>query len=90
MCRKNLKDYCFHARYIEGLTKENRNVSNWERSLTATQENTPLDKQAKLPTTWLAQGEGHHGDTVTALWALRDLMLKDSLTVTRTLEFSQL
>ncbi len=65
-------------------------MGNWEKSLTATQDTTPVDRNAKLPTGWLAQGAGHHGDTVTALWALRDLMLKDSLTISRTLEFSQL
>ena len=78
------------GRYIEGLGKDDNSVGNWERSLTATPENTPLDKHAKLPVSWLGQGVGHHDNTVQALWALRDLMLKDTVSISRTLEFTQL
>ncbi len=49
-----------------------------------------LLQNTKLPTQWLANGSGHHDNTVSALWALRDLMTKDALMVSRTLEFSQL
>jgi len=78
------------CRYIEGLTPESRGISDWEKTLTATPENTPLSNNGKLPIQWLANGVGHHDNAVSALWALRDLMLKDTLTVSRTLEFSQL
>ena len=77
-------------RYIEGLTPENRGISDWEKTLTATPENTLLSNNGKLPIHWLANGVGHHDNAVSALWALRDLMLKDTLMVSRTLEFSQL
>ena len=78
-------------RYIEGLNpQDSGSVGGWEKSLYATQENTPTNPSSKLPVHWLANGSGHHDNTVNALWALRDLMMKDTLTISRTLEFSQL
>ena len=38
----------FVTRYIEGLHPDNPNISNWERQLTATKENTPIDKASNL------------------------------------------
>ena len=58
--------------------------------MTASPENTPTDRSQKLPVSWLGQGVGHHDSAANALWALRDLMMKDTLTISRTLEFSQL
>ena len=36
------------TRYIEGLHPDNPNISNWERQLTATKDNTPIDKVSNL------------------------------------------
>ena len=77
-------------RYIENLRPESNSVSNWEKQLTATQENTPIPVNAKLPVQWLGNGAGHHETSTSALWALRDVMLKDALTVQRTLDWSEM
>ncbi|XP_064605184.1 protein polybromo-1-like isoform X3 [Liolophura sinensis] len=79
-----------YIRYIESLNSESRTVGDFERSLTATQENTQPKSTTQLPTQWLGQGAGYHDSVVTALWALRDLMMKDTLNVQRTLSFDQL
>ncbi|KAK2168324.1 hypothetical protein LSH36_18g10050 [Paralvinella palmiformis] len=79
-----------YLRYIENLNPDSHTVGNWDRSLYATQENTPLPNNCKLPVHWLANGVGHHENAANALWALRDLMMKDAVTISRTLEFSQL
>jgi hypothetical protein len=79
----------FIYRYIEGLNSEKQCVSDWEKNLTATPENTKTDEN-RLPTNWLAQGAGYHGNVTNALWALRDLMLKDTLSITRTVPFESL
>ena len=91
MCDDHSATWHFYlGRYIEGLNGDSKYVSDWERNLNATQENTQLNNNGRLPVNWLGQGVGHHGDMVNALWALRDYMMKDALTVSRTLEFSQL
>lgn len=89
---KSLKTTCIpiDCRYIESLNSESRTVGDFERSLTATQENTQPKSTTQLPTQWLGQGAGYHDSVVTALWALRDLMMKDTLNVQRTLSFDQL
>lgn len=80
----------FFCRYIEGLNAESRTISDWDKNLSATQENTPAPDESRLPTQWLAQGAGYHGSVTDALWALRDLMLKDALNIQRTLPFEAL
>ena len=65
-------------------------VSNWEKQLTANQENTPVPASSKLPIHWLANGAGHHDSTTSALWALRDVMMRDALTTARTLDWNEL
>ncbi|XP_074645019.1 protein polybromo-1-like isoform X2 [Tubulanus polymorphus] len=72
-----------YLKYIEGLSKDSKLVSDWDKNLTAIPESTPLNNNGKLPVQWLANGASNHGDTLNALWALRDLMLKDSLSVSR-------
>ena len=76
-------------RYIENLTADRQEVSNWRRQITATEENTPLGASGKLPVEWLGVGAAHHKNAVSAIWAMRDLMMKDALSVSRTLEFGQ-
>lgn len=42
-----------YIRYIEGLTSDSQTMSNWDRQLNASKENTKTD-EAKLPAHWLA------------------------------------
>ncbi|XP_025107181.1 protein polybromo-1-like isoform X2 [Pomacea canaliculata] len=79
-----------YLKYIEGLNVENRTISNFKKTLIATPENTPTPNETRLPTHWLAQGAGYHGSVTNALWALRDLMLKDTLSIARTIPFEDL
>eukprot|EP00096_Caligus_rogercresseyi_P010504 TRINITY_DN384_c1_g1_i2.p1 TRINITY_DN384_c1_g1~~TRINITY_DN384_c1_g1_i2.p1 ORF type:complete len:159 (+),score=48.67 TRINITY_DN384_c1_g1_i2:725-1201(+) len=68
-----------YIKYIEGLTTESQSMSNWERQLQATKENTKTD-EAQLPAHWLSDN-GQHGTSLDALWALREFMMSDSLGV---------
>lgn len=77
------------TRYIEGLRADKPFISDWDKNLTANAENTSTDPN-RLPAHWLAEGPGYHGNTSNALWALRDLMLKDTLNISRTLSFEAL
>ena len=76
-------------RYIEGLHPDRPEISNWRHQLRAKEENTPLPAGAKLPVDWLGDGVGPHGNAVSALWAMRDLMMQDSLSLARTLEYHE-
>lgn len=78
-----------YLRYIEGLRADKPFISDWDKNLTANAENTSTDPN-RLPAHWLAEGPGYHGNTSNALWALRDLMLKDTLNISRTLSFEAL
>ncbi len=42
-----------YIRYIEGLTADSQTMSNWEKQLNASQDNTKTD-EARLPAHWLA------------------------------------
>lgn len=53
--------------------------------LRATQENTPPVPEARLPGHWLGNGTGNYGNITTALWALRDFMLRDALNISKVL-----
>lgn len=79
-----------YLRYIEGLTTDSHTISNWNREMSATQDNTPAIPECNLPGDWLAQGAGSHGSVTNALWALRDFMLKDTLSIARTVPFDDL
>ncbi|KAL3851885.1 hypothetical protein ACJMK2_015582 [Sinanodonta woodiana] len=79
-----------YLKYIEGLNADSHYISDWDKNLAATQENTQTPDESRLPGQWLAQGAGYHGNVTNALWALRDLMLKDTLNITRTLPFEAL
>lgn len=84
-----LMNVFFINRYIEGLRSDKLFVSEWDKNLTANAENTNTDPN-RLPSQWLAEGPGYHGNVSNALWALRDLMLKDTLNISRTLPFDAL
>ncbi|XP_035825265.1 protein polybromo-1 isoform X1 [Aplysia californica] len=79
-----------YIRYIERLNTDSHSICNWDRTLTATQENTPGQPEANLPGDWLAHGAGCHGNVSNALWALRDFMLKDAVNLARTVPFDDL
>ncbi|XP_050414822.1 protein polybromo-1 isoform X3 [Patella vulgata] len=79
-----------YLKYIEGLNAESRTIGDWDKQLTATPENTTIPNAARLPTQWLSQGAGYHGNVTNALWALRNHMLKDTLAVSRTIPFEAL
>ena len=51
----------------------------------ATQDNTVINDSGRLPAQWLGSGPGAHGTVVTALWALREYMMKDSLGIAKIL-----
>ena len=71
-----------YIRYIEALTTESNQMSNWEKQLKASRELTKCPDEARLPAHWLANN-GDHNTSLDALWALRDFMTCDSLGVTR-------
>lgn len=72
-----------YIKYIERLKPEHKHVTNWERQLNATQENTLNCDANKLPAGWLKNGVGYHGTATNALWALRSYMLTDALNLSR-------
>ncbi|XP_033210507.1 protein polybromo-1 isoform X3 [Belonocnema kinseyi] len=74
-----------YLRYIEGLNVENRYISNWDKQMSATQENTQIPEVTKLPGEWLGNGVGNHGNVVNALWTLRNMMMRDVLAINKTL-----
>ena len=72
-------------RYIEGLSSENKYISNWDKQMSATSENTQIPDTTKLPADWLGNGVGNHGNVVNALWTLRNMMMRDVLAINKTL-----
>lgn len=74
-----------YLRYIEGLNVENRYISNWDKQMSATPENTQIPEITKLPAEWLGNGVGNHGNVVNALWTLRNMMMRDVLAINKTL-----
>lgn len=54
-------------------------MTDWEKTLKATRDNTKVPDESKLPKHWLANGAGPHGSVTNALWALRDFMMRDAL-----------
>merc|ERR1712029_61517 len=71
-----------YIRYIEALTTESNQMSNWEKQLKANRELVKCPDEARLPAHWLANN-GDHNTSLDALWALRDFLTCDSLGVTR-------
>uniref|UniRef100_F6Y9A9 HMG box domain-containing protein n=4 Tax=Ciona intestinalis TaxID=7719 RepID=F6Y9A9_CIOIN len=72
-----------YLRYIEGLEKGSKTLSNWNRTLKVRERDVLLTKEEeeKLPVHWLANGKARYETTKSALWALRDLMLKDAFAI---------
>lgn len=64
-------------KYIEGMQVPNRDLLV---------EETVPERPAELPTHWLGAGIGRHESPEAALWALRDFMLQDAVTMRRSME----
>merc|ERR1712227_243876 len=62
-----------YIRYIEALTTESNQMSNWEKQLKANRELVKCPDEARLPAHWLANN-GDHNTSLDALWALRDFL----------------
>ena len=84
-------NFCLMRRYIEGLQNQSRYVTNWDKSLRANMENSSMVTDVnRLPTHWLSssslsssQGDHQNPDVVSALWILRDHMMKDALSLSK-------
>ncbi|XP_076258471.1 protein polybromo isoform X4 [Rhynchophorus ferrugineus] len=76
-----------YNRYIEGLNTEQKHITNWERTLHATQETCPNPDPEKLAqvATWLGKRTDQHDNVVAALWQLRNQLVKDTLCLQKTL-----
>ena len=72
-----------YLQYIERLKSDQRHVSNWEKQLNANIDNTSPEASTRLPVNCLANGAGVHSNMVEALWALRNFMFQDCLTLAR-------
>ena len=83
----NLGHSEIYQKYIENLRPDVHHISNWQQQLNATPENTPMtaDREQKIQncTQWLSNGPGMHGTQLNALWALRNLMFQDCLTLAK-------
>uniref|UniRef100_A0A8C9WCF5 Protein polybromo-1 n=1 Tax=Scleropages formosus TaxID=113540 RepID=A0A8C9WCF5_SCLFO len=74
-----------YLKYIEGLNAESSTVSKWDQTLSARRKDVRLTKEqeSRLPSHWL-KSKGAHTTMADALWRLRDLMLRDTLTIRHT------
>lgn len=66
---------------------DNKFISPWEKTLHATQENTPPPDPEKLNSVaaWLGSKVNQQDNVLTALWALRNQLLRDTLGLQKTL-----
>ncbi|RWS27612.1 protein polybromo-1-like protein, partial [Leptotrombidium deliense] len=81
--QKRLVHTNIYLRYMERLRSDCKHISNWEAQLNATPENTITPDRSQLPTHWLSNGAGNHGNVVNALWALRNFMFQDALKIAK-------
>ncbi|CAH1403720.1 unnamed protein product [Nezara viridula] len=72
-----------YIKYIEGLTPDNRNISNWEKQLRASESAIEPADASRLPIHWLNNRNGNHGNILNALWTLRDFMFRDALGISK-------
>ncbi|CAL8338803.1 unnamed protein product [Merluccius merluccius] len=74
-----------YLKYIEGLSAESPTISKWDHTLSARKKDVRLTKEqeGRLPSHWL-KSKGAHNTMADALWRLRDLMLRDTLTIRHT------
>ena len=78
-----------YIKYIEGLHQQNRYISNWERTLRSTMEQSAVHHDAnRLPVHWFGPGTlvtrpNGSQDAISSSWMLRDHMLKDTLSISK-------
>lgn len=75
-----------YLRYIEGLRDGSPHMSNWNQARKPDVQSLNAQQVAALPVHWLGCGYGDYGNAVDALWALRDHMLRDALSLSREAE----
>ncbi|KAM9482460.1 polybromo 1, like isoform 1-T2 [Clarias gariepinus] len=71
-----------YLKYIEGLNADCPTISKWDQSLKAQRKDSRLsrEQESRLPSHWL-KSKGAHTTMVDALWRLRDLMMRDTLSI---------
>ncbi|XP_060775398.1 polybromo 1, like isoform X2 [Neoarius graeffei] len=71
-----------YLKYIEGLSADCPTVSKWDQSLKAQRKDSRLtrEQESHLPSHWL-KSKGAHTTMADALWRLRDLMMRDTLSI---------
>ncbi|XP_058259192.1 polybromo 1, like isoform X3 [Hemibagrus wyckioides] len=71
-----------YLKYIEGLSADCPTISKWDQSLKAQRKDSRLsrEQESRLPSHWL-KSKGAHTTMVDALWRLRDLMMRDTLSI---------
>ena len=75
-----------YLRYIEGLRDGSPHMSNWNQAHKPDVSTMTPQQVAQLPVHWLGCGYGDYNNAVDALWALRDHMMRDALTLSRVAE----
>ena len=75
-----------YLRYIEGLRDGSPHMSNWNQARKPDVSTMTPQQVAQLPVHWLGCGYGDYNNAVDALWALRDHMMRDALTLSRVAE----
>lgn len=69
-----------YLKYIESYRQDARFITPWEKTLKA-RESTVMQAvdTAKLPTNWIGYGDKRPEEVTSALWKLREHMMKDVL-----------
>ena len=58
-------------------------MSNWSQARKPDARTMTPQQMAQLPVHWLGGGYGDYDNAVDALWALRDHLLKDALSLSK-------
>lgn len=73
-----------YLKYIEGYRQDTRFITPWEKTIKAREETVPPVEATKLPLNWIGYKDQTKPEEVaSALWQLRDYMMKDVLTIPR-------
>lgn len=71
-----------YLKYIESYRQDTRFITPWEKTLKAREETVPAVEPSKLPLNWISYKDQTKPEEVaTALWKLRDYMMKDVLQI---------
>lgn len=69
-------------RYIQKLKPDVRYLSDWEKELTATPQNTRVEPSRVQVSNWINNAPVKQDMVVDALWNLRNFMIKNTLNLT--------